>query len=118
MITHTHNAELRAKLFRGFSDPSRLAILEAIAAGPLTVSEIVEKTGLSQPNASNHLACLWDCGLVMREQQGRYVRYRLSDERVAALLDLTDALLADVAQGVYVCTRYTARNAGREDQRA
>ena len=98
---------LKAKLFRGFSDPSRLSILEALRAGPLTVSAIVEATSLSQSNASNHLACLWDCGLVVREQQGRYVRYQLSDERVAGLLCLADELLADVAKGVYECTRYT-----------
>mgnify|MGYP000891450720 CR=1 FL=1 len=62
---------LKAKLFRGFSDPSRLSILDTLSAGPLTVTEIGEATGLSQSNASNHLACLWDCGLVVREQQGR-----------------------------------------------
>lgn len=32
--------------------------------------------------------------------------YQLSDERVAALLRLADELLAEVAQGVYECTRY------------
>lgn len=106
MTTQAQGTALKAKLFRGFSDPSRLSILDALRAGPLTVTEIVEVTGLSQSNTSNHLACLWDCGLVVREQQGRYVRYRLSDERVAALLGLADELLADVAQGVYECTRY------------
>jgi ArsR family transcriptional regulator, cadmium/lead-responsive transcriptional repressor len=99
---------LKAKLFRGFSDSSRLSILEALRHGPLTVTELVEVTGLSQPNASNHLACLHDCGLVSREQQGRYVYYRLSDDRVSALLNLADQVLADVAKGVYECTRYEA----------
>ena len=108
---HAQAIGLKAKLFRGFADPSRLAILEALRAGPLTVTAIVEVTGLSQSNASNHLACLWDCGLVVREQQGRYVRYRLSDDRVAALLGLADELLADVARGVYECTRYTSATA-------
>ena len=106
MTSQAQATALKAKLFRGFSDPSRLSILDTLRAGPLTVTEIVEVTGLSQSNTSNHLACLWDCGLVVREQQGRYVRYRLSDERVAALLGLADELLADVAQGVYECTRY------------
>src|SRR5690242_10209002 len=103
--------DLQAKLFRGFADPSRLAILEALRAGPLTVTEIVQATGLTQPNVSNHLGCLRDCGLLASEQQGRYVHYRLSDERVAGLLRLADELLADVAQGVYQCTRYGARTA-------
>ncbi len=110
--------DLKAKLFRGFADSSRLAILTALCDGPLTVTEIVEATGLSQSNASNHLACLWDCGLVAREQHGRYVRYRVSDDRVAALLHLSDELLADVAQGVYECTRYTAARSERAEEQA
>lgn len=117
MSVTTQSLELKAKLYRGFADTSRLAILEALRAGILTVTEIVEATGLSQPNVSNHLSCLWDCGLVAREQQGRYVRYRLSDDRVAAMLNLTDELLADVARGVYECTRYAAPSAGGNSER-
>lgn len=96
---------LRAKLFHGFSDPSRLAILEALRPGPLAVSDVVEATGLSQPNVSNHLACLLGCGLVRREPRGRFVIYSLSDPRVDALLALGDELLADVAHGVDCCDR-------------
>ena len=103
---------LKAKLFRGFSDPSRLSILEALRVGPLTVTEIVAATGLNQPNTSNHLGCLRDCGLVSAEQQGRYVRYQLSDRRVATLLRVAEELLADVAKGVYECTRYRLREDG------
>lgn len=91
---------LKAKLFRGFSDPSRLAILDALRTGSLTVTEIVTITGLGQSNASNHLGCLRDCGLVVAKQQGRYMRYQLSDSRVAAILGLSEGLLADVAKGL------------------
>jgi DNA-binding transcriptional ArsR family regulator len=97
---------LKAKLFYGFSDTSRLAILEALREKPLNVSEIVERTELSQSNVSNHLSCLHDCGLVAREKQGRYVIYQLSDPRVAELLETADILLSEVARGVYECTRY------------
>jgi DNA-binding transcriptional ArsR family regulator len=99
---------IKAKLFRGLADPSRLSIMEALRRGPLTVGEIAAATGLSQPNTSNHLACLRDCGLVVSEQRGRYIRYQLSDARVKALLRLADELLADVARGIYECTRYEA----------
>jgi DNA-binding transcriptional ArsR family regulator len=97
---------LKAKLFRGFADPSRLGIVEALREGPQSVSEVLKATGLSQSNASNHLACLRDCGLVTSEKRGKYVYYRLSDPRIGQLLKLAEALLADVAQGVYDCTRY------------
>jgi DNA-binding transcriptional ArsR family regulator len=97
---------IKAKLFRGFSDPSRLIILEALRKGPATVSEILAITGLGQSNASNHLGCLYDCGLVTRTQEGRHVTYQLSDERVDSLLRVADELLAEVARGVYECVRY------------
>lgn len=105
-ISAPSKSDLQAKLFRGFGDPSRLGILDALRDGPLTVGEIVETIGLSQPNVSNHLGCLRDCGLVVAEQEGRYVTYHLSDDRVGELLSLAESLLADVARGVYECTRY------------
>ena len=101
---------LKAKLFRGFADPSRLSIVEALRGGPLSVGEIVEATGLSQSNTSNHLSCLADCGLVLGERDGRYIHYRLSDARVAELVGLAEELLADVAHGVFACTRYEEAN--------
>ena len=107
MLTHVPQATaLKAKLFRGFSDTSRLAILETLRDGPITVSALVEKTGLSQSNVSNHLRCLLDCDLVVSTPKGRYTLYQLSDTRVAALLGLADELLSDVARGVYECMRY------------
>src|SRR5512138_1334957 len=107
LITSTTSSiDLQAKLFRGFSDPSRLALLEALREGEQTVSGLVEITGFTQPNVSNHLSCLRDCGLVTVRQQGRFAYYSLSDDRVAKLLLLADELLADVARGVYECTRY------------
>jgi len=109
LITSTTSTiELQAKLFRGFADPSRLSILEALRDGEHTVSDLVQTTGLTQPNVSNHLSCLRDCGLVTVRQQGRFAYYSLSDERVAQLLQLGDELLAEVARGVYECTRYAA----------
>ncbi len=107
--TEVAGTTLKAKLFRGFADPSRLSIVDALREGPLTVTEIVDATGLSQSNASNHLRCLADCGLVRSERDGRYVRYELSDPRVTALVGLAEQLLADVAHGVYACTRYEPR---------
>jgi DNA-binding transcriptional ArsR family regulator len=112
MLTiHQKSVEIQAKLFRGFSDASRLAIMDAMRDGAVTVNEIVEATGLTQPNVSNHLSCLKDCGLVVSEQQGRYVYYELSDKRVGQLLMLADQLLGDVAKGVYECRNYNYKAA-------
>ncbi len=98
---------LKAKLYRGFADPSRLSILEALRHGPLTVSSIVEHTGLSRTNASNHLRCLLDCDLVISEPQGRYTLYQLSHPKIAALFAITEEILRDIAQGISACANYT-----------
>jgi DNA-binding transcriptional ArsR family regulator len=113
LVANPKSIEIQAKLFRGFSDPSRLSILDVLRDGARTVSEIVENTGLTQSNVSNHLGCLRDCGLVIANQQGRFVYYELSDERVGQLLTLADELLADVARGVYECTRYSGKEMKR-----
>lgn len=106
LTTAAPTLALKAKLFRGFSDPSRLAILESLRDGPRTVSELVDATGLSQSNASNHLSCLLDCGLVTRQPRGRFADYRLRDSRVHALLAGADDLLAHAAGSLDQCTRY------------
>src|SRR6266542_3414196 len=92
--TNVYAIGQQAKLFHGFADPSRLAILEALREGPHTVGEIVAATGLSQPNVSNHLACLRDCGLVTSRPAGRYAFYQLSHPRIDRLLRLADEILA------------------------
>jgi ArsR family transcriptional regulator, cadmium/lead-responsive transcriptional repressor len=102
---------LEAKLFRGLGDPSRLALLRALGDGERSVSELVEATGLSQSNASTHLACLRECGLVRSESRGRFVMYRLSDARIPDILRLAGNVLADSARGVFECTRYCADEA-------
>lgn len=114
LSTDTTSLSLKAKLFRGFGDPSRLKILESLREGEMTVSAIVERTGLSQSNVSNHLSCLRDCGLVTAEQQGKYVEYRLGDPKVNDILSLGETLLADVARGIYECTRYDAEDRANE----
>lgn len=100
--------QIKAKLFRGFADPSRLSIIEALRKGEKSVGELVEATGLSQPNVSNHLRCLADCDMVTSEREGRYIFYQLSDTRIDRILSLSEQLLSEVAKGVFECTRYEA----------
>jgi DNA-binding transcriptional ArsR family regulator len=100
------STELRLTLFRGLSDSSRLLIIEQLADREQRVSDLVEATGLSQPNVSAHLACLWDCGLVARERRGREIHYRLIPG-MQRLFSATDAVLAKAGQTVGACPRYT-----------
>ena len=95
-----------AKLFRGFGDESRLAVLAALRDGSLTVGEIVARTGLSQPNTSMHLTCLAECGLVTRASRGKFVDYEIADTRVVKVLDQGEELLGRVGGLIAACLRY------------
>lgn len=97
---------LKAKLFRGLGDSTRLSILECLRGGEKTTSQIVTETSQSQSNISNHLSCLLDCGLVKNRRQGKNIFYSIGDKKVSKLLEESDAILSDIAHGIYACVNY------------
>lgn len=102
-------AELVGKYFRALGDPTRVRILELLGEhGELSVGELVRRLGHSQPNVSNHLACLRWCGFVHSRRDHPTVYYCVADERVTQLLGLAHALLSDNAEHVAACRRIDA----------
>jgi ArsR family transcriptional regulator, cadmium/lead-responsive transcriptional repressor len=98
--------EVVAKYFRALGDPTRVEILELLQDhDELSVGELVQRLGESQPKVSNHLACLRWCGFVHTRREHPTVYYRVADERVTQLLGLGRALLADNAEHVAACRR-------------
>lgn len=75
------------ELAQALADPLRLALLQALLAGPATVSELVAETGASQSNVSNHLAILRERRLVRVTRQGRQRVYEPRDATVARLIE-------------------------------
>ena len=74
--------ELQASVLRMLANPRRLEMLHALTDGPMEVGRIAQRLGISQPNASQHLALLRQAGLVEIERNGREVRYQLTDPEV------------------------------------
>ncbi len=106
MSINIQKLSLKAKLFRGLADTTRLSILECLRYGEKTTSEIVKETNQHQSNISNHLACLLDCGLVRNRREGKNVFYNLNNERVARLLAESDSVLSEIVSGLYNCVNY------------
>jgi DNA-binding transcriptional ArsR family regulator len=86
----TYALETLDRVGRALSDRTRRRILLRLAGGAAYPAELAGDLGVSRPGVSNHLSCLRDCGLVVAEPEGRRVRYRLADGRLAhALADLS-----------------------------
>jgi DNA-binding transcriptional ArsR family regulator len=71
-----------AAIARAFADPKRLCVLERLADGERSVSELSREVGCQVPNMSQHLAVLRQSGLVRSRREGTTVLYRLADDRV------------------------------------
>jgi DNA-binding transcriptional ArsR family regulator len=77
-----------ADLFRTLADPTRRSVFERLAGGgELSVGELVDGAGVSQPAVSQHLAVLRQAGLVSERREGRFVRYAARPEGLKPLVD-------------------------------
>src|SRR6266545_1858956 len=103
-----NSVRVRARFFDGLADPARLALLDSLRDGERTAGDAAAAAGLSTSNASKHLACLRDCGLVESRQDWRHVYYRLA-EGVREILDANDAFIAGVAQRIAAGERPATR---------
>jgi DNA-binding transcriptional ArsR family regulator len=71
---------------RAVAEPTRLRLIVLCARGELTVSELTQILGQSQPRVSRHLKLLCDAGLLDRFREGSWVFYRLSQSTPASTL--------------------------------
>jgi DNA-binding transcriptional ArsR family regulator len=71
-----------AVIARALADPKRLCVVEKLAAGERSVSDLSRDVGCQVPNMSQHLAVLRTAGLVASRREGSTVLYRLADVRV------------------------------------
>ena len=68
---------------KAIADETRQKIMHLVCCNWLSVSEIVEKIGYSQPTISHHLAILRDAGLVDIREEGKQTFYSLNQENIA-----------------------------------
>lgn len=78
----------KAEFFRALGHPLRIAVIDALRDGPLSVGELQSKLGAEQSTLSQQLAVLRSRDLVVTERQGTTVRYQVKDPAVWRLLDV------------------------------
>ena len=73
------NCELD-RTFAALADPARRAMVDRLAAGPATVSELARPLPMSLPAVMLHLKVLQDCGLVSSQKVGRVRTCRIEPQ--------------------------------------
>jgi DNA-binding transcriptional ArsR family regulator len=87
--------QLHASVCKGFADPKRLILINALRNGELSVKELSAITGISQSNASQHLAILKGKGLVTSRREGQRVYYTVTSTKINEALDLLLEVMAE-----------------------
>ena len=90
--------ELHERVCKAIADPKRLLIITTLREGELSVGEIAESLGLTQSNASQHLAVLRDRGVVDTRRVGTTVYYSLHSFKILQAIDLMREFLTEQAQ--------------------
>jgi hypothetical protein len=62
---------------------------------------------------SNHLSCLLDCGLVKNRREGKNIIYSLRNKKVSKILEESDAILSELARGIFECVNPTLNPEGK-----
>jgi ArsR family transcriptional regulator len=80
-------AEMIAARLRVIGDANRIRVLDLLRDGELSVTQITERLGTSQQNASKHLSVLMHAGIVSRRKEGTSSLYSVSDPGVYELCE-------------------------------
>src|SRR6185295_6269384 len=103
MIAAAPSLDLTLDVLRAAAEETRLRILALLTDGELSVSDLTDILGQSQPRISRHLKLLSEAGLVERHREGAWAFFRLTDRGEAARtlrpmldgLNRSDPLLLD-----------------------
>lgn len=104
------------EVLKAAGEPTRLRLLALLSKGDLTVTDLTEILGQSQPRISRHLKLLGEAALIDRYQEGAWAYFRLKQD--GPEVGLVEKLLASAAQGDAVLARDGERLAALKQERA
>ena len=78
-----------------FSNSTRLEILNLLRDKQLSVTELIEKTRLSQANISQHLSIMKSKGIVISDRKGKNIYYKLTTPKIIKAFDIIRDVLAE-----------------------
>ena len=87
--------KIHAEMCKVFSNPTRLEILNLLSDKEMSVTELIEKTGLSQANISQHLSIMKHKGIVESGRKGQNIYYRLTNPKIIKAFDIIRDVLTE-----------------------
>jgi DNA-binding transcriptional ArsR family regulator len=104
--------QFKAEFFQAIAHPTRIAILEQLRDGELSAGALVERLGLEQANASQHLGVLRSKRIVVNRKAGNQVFYSVRDPLVIKVLDIMrDYFLTQFTEGEAILAEIRAQGA-------
>lgn len=87
--------EIHAEMCKVFSNSTRLEILNLLRDKELSVTELIDKTKLSQANISQHLSIMKSKDIVTSNRKGKNVYYKLTNPKIIKAFDIIREVLAE-----------------------
>ena len=87
--------EIHAEMCKVFSNPTRLEILNLLRGRELSVTELINKTKLSQANISQHLSIMKSKGIVTSNRKGKNIYYKLTNPKIIKAFDMIREVLLE-----------------------
>ena len=87
--------EIHAEMCKVFSNSTRLEILNLLRDNEMSVTELIKKTKLSQPNISQHLSFMKSKGIVISNRNGKKIYYKLINPKITKAFDIIREVLLE-----------------------
>ena len=84
---------MHSDVCKTLANPKRQEILDGLREKEMTVNEIVEKTGITQANLSQHLSIMRTKGIVKTRRDGLNIYYSLANPKIIQAFDLISQLI-------------------------
>ena len=91
--------KIHAELCKVFSNSTRLEILNLLRDNELSVTELIEKTKLSQANISQHLSIMKSKWVVISDRKGKNIYYRITNPKIIKAFDIIREVLTKRLRG-------------------
>ena len=86
---------IHAEMCKVFSNSTRLEILNLLRDKERSVTELIEKTKLSQTNISQHLSIMKSKGIVASSRKGKNIYYKLTNPKIIKAFDIIREVLTE-----------------------